>query len=146
MNSENITVTEIKDSIAYCGLICRLCHLKDTCSGCKSKNNCCGRHLSECGCYQYNCCVEKKLNGCWECKDFSCGMDMFSDSHDVRLRAFVQCAKKEGVDKLAEYILRNERNGIHYGYQKDYDSLGSEEAVLKLLRTGRKEEMFEIKL
>lgn len=63
---------------------------------------------------------------------------MFSNSHDIRLRAFVRCAKEEGIDKLAEYVLRNQNNGICYGYQKDYDGLGSEEAVLKLLRSGQK--------
>ena len=78
------------------------------------------------------------LNGCWECEDFSCGKDMFSDSHDIRLRAFVRCAKEEGLNKLAEYVVRNQQNGIYYGHNKDYDGLGSEEAVLRLLRTGQK--------
>jgi len=56
---------------------------------------------------------------------------MFSDSHDVRLRAFVRCAKDEGVKTLAEYVLKNQQNGIAYGHNKDYDGLGNEEAVLK---------------
>jgi len=64
---------------------------------------------------------------------------MFSESHDIRIRAFVRCAREEGVEKLAEYVLRNQENGIKYGYKQDYDGLGSEEAVLRLLRTGRKE-------
>lgn len=63
---------------------------------------------------------------------------MFSDAHDIRLRAFVRFAKEEGTLKLAEYVLRNELNGIKYGHHKDYDGLESEEAVLKLLRTGQK--------
>lgn len=41
------SVEEIKNSIAYCGLVCKLCHLKDKCDGCKSVENCCGAHLSE---------------------------------------------------------------------------------------------------
>lgn len=63
---------------------------------------------------------------------------MFSDSHDIRLRAFVRCVKEESLNKLAEYVLRNQQNGIYYGHNKDYDGLGSEEAVLRLLRTGQK--------
>jgi hypothetical protein len=133
-----MTINEVTDSIAYCGLVCKFCHLANTCDGCKSENNCCGRHLSTGGCYQYNCCKERGLNGCWECKDFSCGKDMFSDSHDIRLRAFVRCVKEESLNKLAEYVLRNQQNGIYYGHNKDYDGLGSEEAVLRLLRTGQK--------
>jgi hypothetical protein len=63
---------------------------------------------------------------------------MFSNSHDIRLRAFVRCAKEEGVGKLAEYVLVNQQKGILYGHQKDYDGLASEETVLSLLRTGKK--------
>jgi hypothetical protein len=131
-------INVVSNSIGYCGLICKLCHLADKCDGCKSDKNCCGRHLSEIGCYQYNCCVDKKINGCWECEDFPCGEDMFSDSHDIRLHAFVRCAKEEGIEKLAEYVLVNQEKGIKYGHQKDYDGLNSEEEVLKLLKTGEK--------
>lgn len=134
MNKE---VEAIAKNIGYCGLVCNLCHLAGSCGGCKSVNNQCARHLSESGCYQYNCCVTKGINGCWECEDYCCGKDMFSDSHDIRLRAFVRFAKEEGIEKLAECLWNNQQHGIRYGYKKDYDGLGSEEAVLKLLRTGK---------
>ncbi|SMD17244.1 DUF3795 domain-containing protein [Sporomusa malonica] len=68
-----MSVKEISDSTAYCGLVCKLCHLADRCSGCKSELNCCGIRTSEEGCYQYDCCNEKGFDGCWECPDFSCG-------------------------------------------------------------------------
>lgn len=131
-------VKEVSESIGYCGLVCKYCHLSDRCSGCKSENNCCGRHLSAGGCYQYNCCVSKGINGCWECSDSPCDRDMFSHNHDIRLRAFIRCAREEGIERLAEYVVTNQKNGIMYGYQKDYDGLESEEAVLRLLRTGKK--------
>ena len=138
LRGENtLTVDEIAASIGYCGLVCKLCHLSDKCSGCKSEHNCCGRHLSGSGCYQYNCCVNKGIEGCWECEDFPCAEDMFSDSHDVRLRAFIRCAKEEGIEQLAEYVLVNSQKGIRYGHKKDYDGLGSEEAVLSLLRSNK---------
>jgi hypothetical protein len=133
-----VDIKEISKNIAYCGLVCSFCHLSDKCDGCKSDKNCCGKHLREEGCYQYNCCVEKEINGCWECGDFPCGEDMFSDSHDIRLQAFVRCAKEEGIEKLAEYVIRNQQNGILYGHNKDYDNLGSEENVMHLLKTGQK--------
>jgi hypothetical protein len=63
---------------------------------------------------------------------------MFSHNHDIRLRAFIRCAREEGIERLAEYVVTNQKNGIMYGYQKDYDGLESEEAVLRLLRTGKK--------
>lgn len=133
-----VKVKEVVDSVGYCGLVCRLCHLSDKCSGCKSDNNCCGRHLSDTGCYQYNCCIRKGINGCWECDEFPCSEDMFSESHDLRLRAFIRFIKEEGLDKLAECLVKNQENGTLYGYKKDYDGLESEEAVIKLIKEGRK--------
>lgn len=131
---------DIVNNIGYCGLICSLCHLAKDCGGCKSGNNSCGRYLSESGCYQYNCCRERNLNGCWECPDFNCGKDMFSDAHDVRLRAFVRFIRDEGLEKLARCIIENEKNGIRYGHQKDYDGLGTEEAVIQRLMAGARKE------
>jgi hypothetical protein len=46
-------------------------------------------------------------------------------------------AKEEGIHKLAELVLKNQQNGVLYGNNKDYDNLRDEEAVLKLLRTGK---------
>lgn len=134
-----MTLEEIQDNIGYCGLVCKLCHLACECDGCKSSRNCCGRHLSKTGCFQYKCCVGKGIVGCWECSDFPCDEDMFSKNHDVRLRAFVRCAKEDGIHKLAEYVFNNQQKGIEYGHNKDYDNLDSEETVLRLLRSGIKE-------
>ena len=113
-----------------------MCHEVDKCAGCKSENNCCGRHLSKEGCFQYNCCVGKDLNGCWECDDGPCDKDMFSEDHDVRNRTFVKVAKNEGIEILAEYILKNEDDGISYGWNKNYDNLENEYAVMDLLHNG----------
>lgn len=130
---------EIKDivqNMGYCGLICSLCHVADKCSGCKSEHNCCGRHLSEAGCFQFDCCVKKGLEGCWECEEGPCNEDMFGEDHDVRCRAFVKVAKAEGIEKLAEFVLENQKNGILYGWNKSYDNLGNEQAVMDLLHNG----------
>jgi hypothetical protein len=75
------------------------------------------------GCFQYDCCVSKKINGCWECDDFPCENDMFSANHDIRIRAFVRLAREDGIHKLAEYVLKNQQNGILYGHNKYYDNL-----------------------
>ena len=63
---------------------------------------------------------------------------MFSDSHDIRLRAFVRFIKDEGLEKLARCIIENEKKGIKYGFQKDYDGLETEDDVIRLLKTGSK--------
>ncbi len=130
---------EIIESISYCGLICSLCHLTDQCNGCKNTANICSNHSQKWGgCHHRKCCIERHIEGCWECKDFPCNEDMYSDNHDIRIRAFARCIREEGVDKLAEYIIGNEKKGIKYGYQKDYDFKQNEDEVLDLLRTGRR--------
>ena len=131
-----VTPAKLAENIGYCGLVCGFCHEADSCEGCKNLSNCCGRRLRAEGCFQYNCCQEKRINGCWECETAPCDQDMFSTGHDIRNRTFVRCAKEEGLLKLAEYVLKNQLNGIQYGWNKDYDNLGSAEAVLDLLHHG----------
>ena len=91
------------------------------------------------GCFQYDCCRERGYSGCWECPDFSCDKDMFDEKH-LRLKTFVKCIKEDGIETFSQYILRNLDNGIVYhrsGGKGDYD-LDTEEAILRLLRTGEK--------
>ena len=128
-----MTVEQIKNSIAYCGLICCLCSADGSCD-CRTKNECSKKHSPK-GCFQYDCCNERGYAGCWECPDFSCDKDMLKK---LRLRTFVKCIKEDGIENFSLYILRNLENGILYhrnGHVGDYD-LDTEEAILHLLRTG----------
>jgi len=130
-----MTVEKIKNSISYCGLLCILCCPDGSCD-CRSVNNC-GKKSSEEGCFQYDCCKKNCYLGCWECKDFPCGKDMFNDNN-LRLKTFVKCIKEEGIENFCEYILRNYEKGIVYhnnGFIGDYD-LDTEEKILNLLRNG----------
>ena len=126
---------DIIESIAYCGLICKLCHLSDTCGGCKLTTNSCGKYLSEEGCFQYKCCLKKGLNGCWECQEFPCNKDMYSTDHDPKIKAFARCIKEDGVDQFIQYVLENIKRGLDVSIGKDYDNK-TEKEVLSLLRTG----------
>lgn len=127
MNEKDVT-----ESIGYCGLVCALCHNAKFCSGCKSNNPVC-KHRSAEGCYQYQCCREKGINGCWECDDAPCDKDMFSCEHNIRNRAFIRFAKYEGVEELGKCVFTNQMRGIIYGYGKDYDHFDNENDVVKLL-------------
>lgn len=127
---------QFEKTIAYCGLVCGLCNTEGTCN-CKTGNHC-GKRLSPDGCFQYTCCREKGIEGCWECADAPCGKDMFAPKK-VKLRAFIRCMKEDGIGKFSEYISRNAENGVVYhraGILGDYD-LDTEEEVLTLLRTGK---------
>ncbi len=121
------------DSIAYCGLVCGKCHVRETCDGCKNTARLCSRSSI---CFQRACCIQKNLDGCWECDDFPCGQDMHGPTHDLRIRAFVQFIRDEGKGSLIDCLVANEARGIYYGYQRDYDGLASEEEVIQLLRSG----------
>jgi hypothetical protein len=91
------------DSIAYCGLVCGRCHLRKECDGCKNTARLCARSKV---CYQRNCCIQKGLQGCWECDEFPCGKDMHGPVHDLRIRAFVAFIKTEGTETLVDCLLR----------------------------------------
>lgn len=124
-----MTVEQIKNSISFCGLICCLCSTDGSCD-CRMENHCGS-------CFQYACCRERGLDGCWECPDFSCDKDMFDEKH-LRVKTFVKCIQEDGIDLFSQYILQNMKNGILYhrnGYTGDYD-LDTEEEILHLLRTG----------
>ena len=121
------------DSIAYCGLVCGLCHLRAECDFCRNTANLCARSDV---CYQRNCCIKRGLQGCWVCPDYPCGEDMHGPPHDLRIRAFVSFIKAEGAGTLVDCLLANEARGIHYGHGRDYDGKSSEEEVIRLLKTG----------
>ncbi len=121
------------DSIAYCGLVCGRCHQRTECDGCKNTAKLCSRSAV---CYQRNCCIQRGLQGCWECTEFPCGKDMHGPSHDLRIRAFVTFIKTEGAETLIDCLLKNEAQGIFYGHHRDYDGKQSEEEVIQLLKTG----------
>lgn len=122
---------ELINSIAYCGLVCGRCHLREDCDGCKNTARLCARSTV---CFQRTCCIQKGLEGCWECAEFPCGKDMHGPPHDLRIRAFVTFIKHEGAGTLIDNLLRNEAQGIYYGYQRDYDGKRSEEEVIQLLK------------
>ena len=122
-----------KKEIAYCGLVCSFCDPSKKCS-CKGENHC-GKRLSPQGCYQYNCCVEKGIEGCWECGDAPCGIDMMAKDK-VKIRAFIRFIKRYGMDAFCEALEKCELSGCIYhrdGIFGDYD-LASEEEVIALLK------------
>lgn len=124
---------EIADSIAYCGLICGMCQPAHICH-CKTENHC-GKRLSKEGCFQYQCCIEKGLKGCWECELAPCGKDMLAPDK-IKLRAFIRCMKEDGLENFDKAIKNNAQQGVVYhrkGIYGDYD-LETEEEVLALLR------------
>ena len=124
-----MTILEIKESYAICGLVCLLCFYNTNCPGCRRKSESCEIKA---------CCNEKGLNYCFECEEYPCGKDMHKN---LRLRAFNTVAKTEGLDKLAEYLCINHNRGIIYhradNLTGDYDRCKTIEDVIDLLKNGK---------
>lgn len=125
------SIEEIKNSIAYCGLVCKLCNASKIgqCKGCREKSD---------GCSIKECSKSRGVNGCWECSKYPCEEKAFKNK---RNRVFLQCAKDEGVHSLASYLKNNYDEGIKYhkedGSIGDYDILDNEAKILKLLKKSK---------
>lgn len=134
-----MTNEELKQSIAYCGLICRLCFLADKCDGCKSANNRCDRNCSDEGCFQKTCCEQKGYEGCWQCLELhECEQGIFSQGALSKIKAFALCIQEDGVDAFTSYVQRNARAGLSVEKGRDYDGK-TISVVLELLRNGHRD-------
>ena len=118
----------IRESLAYCGLICKLCSSTEECDGCKQ--------TASKSCYQKTCCLEQHLNGCWECAKFPCHEGMYRNEDNPKVKAFAQCVREDGAEKFIEYVMENMQAGLSVQGGKDYDFRPVDD-VLQLLRTGR---------
>ncbi len=128
-----MTNQELISSIAYCGLVCQLCHLANECDGCKATASKYSAHSEkEKGCYHRNCCLSKEIDGCWECADFPCANQMFTGKTSGEIKGFCRCIKEDGAEKFIDYILANQKKGIPYG-MKGYGGKNEGE-VVELLR------------
>lgn len=120
-------------SVAYCGLICRLCHLASECDGCRGTASKCSAHAErEKGCVHRSCCIRQGFAGCWECPDFPCQQQMFSGATRGELIGFCQSIREAGLERFIEAILANEQNGLPYGKVSYGDKTEAE--VVAMLR------------
>ncbi len=115
--------------VAYCGLACCICGQNATCTGCRNEG-CTNKQW----CKSFNCCKEKKLNGCWECSEFPCDNPMLSKP---RVRAFAEIIAEYGEEKLVDSLEKNEKAGMVYHYEGqllgDYDKPTSVDDIKRLV-------------
>jgi len=126
---------DLEKGIGYCGLACCTCGNSDNCPGCRN-NGCSSKEW----CKHFSCCQEKGLDGCWECHEFPCSGGMFDKR---RIRTFAKFIAEYGEGALVTRLQENEKSGIVYHYKGqvtgDYDRPASEEGIINLILTGRKE-------
>ena len=118
--------------MALCGLACCVCSENPTCAGCRNEG-CKDRSW----CQPFNCCKQKKLNGCWECPAFPCDNPMFNKQ---RVRAFAAFVLEHGEAALIRALQKNEADGVLYHYPGrlvgDYDLPESGSAIRAMLLRG----------
>lgn len=127
--------TALISSVAYCGLICPLCHLADECDGCRGTANKCSVHAErEQGCFHRDCCVQRGFDGCWECPEFPCQQPMFTGPTQGEIIGFCRFIREEGLGPFIKAILTNEQAGIPYGKVSYGDKTEAE--VVAMLQAG----------
>ena len=105
-----MTISELVRTVAYCGLICGVC--KNTEKGCQE----CRSGGGADNCYQRRCCLERDIDGCWQCDAFPCEKGFFADEEWKGLCVgFTKCIKDKGIEKFVGLVESNLGKMIEYG-------------------------------
>ncbi|HWI62281.1 MAG TPA: DUF3795 domain-containing protein [Symbiobacteriaceae bacterium] len=109
-----MAVGDLANSISYCGLVCGMCSVRATCTGCRNPihpdDKCDKDH-----CYHRKCCLEHGLDGCWACSSFPCDEGRFADENRGQSVGFCQYISAHGKEALVLRLQANEAAGIPYG-------------------------------
>lgn len=120
------------DPIAYCGLSCDHCFLKEECGGCRTAYNTCS--YATCSpngvCPNTTCCKEKNIDGCYECEDIvSCHKGFYENKEEINaikamslfihkygkkelMRVLDNLHKKHEFEKIQEVVGYNIEEGL----------------------------------
>ena len=126
------------DPVAYCGLSCNHCFLKDWCGGCRTAYNTCS--YATCSpdgvCPNAACCREKGMDGCYECDDLADCRKGFYTNQDVNaIKAMALFIRRHGKKKLAVVL---DKLHQEYDFQKIQEILGEDlEQGLRILEQHR---------
>lgn len=136
MNQNPLKKTELAESVAYCGLVCRLCFLANACDGCKAVDNRCERDRSDEGCAQKKCCQAKSLSGCWECPTLaSCEVGIYGQGKFSKVKAFALCIQGDGLDRFIDGMIGCIQRGLNPEKGKDLDNRTVTETMSLIRRT-----------
>ena len=127
------------DPIAYCGLSCNHCFLKAWCGSCRTAYNTCS--YATCSpdgiCPNAACCVEKGLDGCYECEDLAgCQRGFYANGSDGNaVKALALFIGRHGKRELLAVMDRLHRE---YDFKKIQEIIGVDvEAGLRILEAHR---------
>ena len=113
------------DPIAYCGLSCNHCFLKEWCGSCRTAYNTCSYATCCPGkiCPNTACCSEKGLDGCYACDDIeNCQIGFYSNGNDGNaIKAMALFIRKYGKKELPVVLDKLHQK---YDFQKIQEILG----------------------
>ena len=127
------------DQIAYCGLSCAHCFLKDYCGSCRTAYNTCS--YAKCSpdgvCPNAACCKEKGLDGCYECDDIrECKQGFYSLGKEVHaikaMSLFISSHGKKELQTVLENLHKKQE------FEKVQEVLGDDiDQGLQILEENR---------
>ena len=127
------------DPIAYCGLSCGHCFLKEFCGYCRSAYNTCSYATLFPGniCPNAACCREKGIDGCYECEQLEgCMNGFYGNGKDGRAaKAVALFIRRYGKKELADVM-----DHLHekYDFKKIQEIIGYDtKEGLKILEENR---------
>ena len=126
------------DKIAFCGHHCGFCPF-DKCPGCRSDNAFCSfaTLFEDKQCPNVKCCIEKGLDGCYECKDLlNCCIGFF-DTQEQVAKATALFIQKHGKNQYDVSLSRAIQSGIRYPDQ--FNELEDVNKMVELLEKYRQE-------
>ena len=104
--------------IAYCGHHCGFCPF-DQCPGCRSDHAICSfaTLFEDKKCPNVKCCIEKGLDGCYECKELAnCHIGFYTTTEQAA-KATALFIQKYGIDHYDISLTKAIQNGIQYPNQ-----------------------------
>lgn len=122
------------DPIARCGLSCNHCFLKERCGGCRTAYNTCSDAMNQPGkvCPNTSCCMEKHIDGCYECDQIVGCRKGFYGYNDVNaVKAMALFTRKYGKKELLKVMDQLHRE---HDFEKIQEVLGNDlEKGLRIL-------------
>ena len=122
------------DPIARCGLSCNHCFLKDWCGGCRTAYNTCSDAMNnpEKVCPNTSCCMEKNIDGCYECDALvSCKKGFYGYDDVNAIKAMALFIRKYGKKKLLKVMDQLHKE---HDFEKIQEVLGNDlEEGLRIL-------------
>lgn len=116
------------DPIAYCGFSCNHCFLAEWCGSCRTSYNTCSFAVVSPDriCPNAKCCIEKGIDGCYECDDLeACEKGFYIPSNDGANAAKAQALyiRKHGKK---EFLKVHDRLHGKYNFAQTQEILGQD--------------------